>query len=248
MSIILTIIQCVRQLRWTLPWQCVLCHGKASSQYSLCSACEKDLPILSRSCHRCARILIIPTISESDLLMCGQCTVSPPPVERTYALFHYETPITEFIIRLKFHQKLIYANLLGHLLIKKIEESWYDDQKTLPDLLLPVPLHQKRLQHRGFNQALEITRPIAKKYNIPTDTTGVQRTRATEAQSLLSAEERKKNLAGAFLSCKRYDGMSIAIIDDVMTTTHTVFELANLLKQKGAVHVVAWIAARADYR
>lgn len=248
MSIILTIIQFLRHRRLSLPWQCVLCHSKASSHYSLCLACEKDLPILSRSCRHCARIL---TMSESDLI-CSQCILTPPPIERTYAVFRYENPIIQFIISLKFNQKLIYAHLLGHLLIKHIEEKYYLSQNNqnnlFPDLLLPVPLHKKRLQHRGFNQALEITRPIAKKYQLPIDTIGVQRIRATDAQSHLSAHERKKNMAGAFVSCKRYDGLSIAIIDDVMTTTHTVFELAKLLKQQGASQIVAWVAARTDYR
>ena len=171
------------------------------------------------------------------------CLTTPPPVLKTYALFRYETPIVQFIGRLKFNQQLIYANILGNLFIQQIEknENW---KNYLPDMILPVPLHPTRLQERGFNQALEIARPIAKKYQIPLDITGVSSIRATSAQSQLSLHERKKNIIGAFQAHRNYENLSIAILDDVMTTTYTIFELAALLKQKGARQIAAWCAAR----
>ena len=197
--------------------------------------------MLPHSCRHCAQIL--PGQSLSLSMACGACLKNPPAIDQTYALFSYQPPIAQCIIRLKFQQQLTYAETLGKYLAKKIQNTWYHSQ-LLPDLILPVPLHRKRLQERGYNQALEIARPIAKQLHLPIDIHGITRHKHTKAQSELQAHERKENLAGAFCAHHEYTGLSIAIVDDVMTTAHTVFELGKLLKQQGAKQVVVWCCAR----
>lgn len=147
------------------------------------------------------------------------------------------------ILRLKFQGKLIYAQTLAQLFIKRMQNTWYKEA-ALPDLIIPVPLHVKRLKVRGFNQALEIAKPIAKRFNIQIDSLGVKRVKATAAQATLKAALRERNLAHAFLATKRYDNLSIAIVDDVITTTYTVRELAKTLKQAGAKKITIWAIAR----
>lgn len=112
--------------------------------------------------------------------------------------------------------------------------------------MIPVPLHPRRLRERGFNQALEIARPIRKILGIPIDIASVARSKYTRAQSGLSALERKGNVMDAFVSYEDYTGLSIAVIDDVITTGHTISEFCQLLKQHQASSIHVWCCARRD--
>src|SRR5579863_1691479 len=133
---------------WALPFTCILCGRKSDRQQDLCSACLQDLPIIAQSCPRCAN----KTTFEN---LCGLCLREPPPFTLTHALFAYEEPVISMILDLKFRQRLAYARIFGELLAEKIKTCWYRG-KPLPDLLIPVPLHEQRLIERGFNQALEL--------------------------------------------------------------------------------------------
>src|SRR5262249_26862055 len=134
------------------------------------------------------------------------------------------------------------AKALGFLLVQKIQAVWYINS-PLPQLIVPIPLHCARLRERGFNQALEIAKPIARSFNLPIDKTP-QRTKYTQAQSGLSAQARKQNVDYAFSFSRMYTGLSIAVIDDVVTTGHTVREFCKTLKQNGAEHITIWCCAR----
>ena len=101
-----------------------------------------------------------PAIADEDARICGACLKNPPPFDLTHALFPYQPPIMQLIIALKFQHQLSYAQALGEWLTQAIQQGWYRHQ-PLPDLIIPVPLHPRRLRERGFNQALEIARPIA---------------------------------------------------------------------------------------
>src|SRR3990167_2050675 len=220
-----------------LPPCCLLCGTSTRNPHYLCSDCYKDLPISTQNCPRCAQKL------HSTSATCGACLNHPPPFDETHALFPYQAPITHLITKLKFQHQLSHAKALGTLFCARIQEHWYQS-KPLPDLLLPVPLHPARLQARGFNQAVEIAKPIAKHFAIPLDLTGVRRIKPTAAQSGLSARQRKQNVAHAFDSNEDYTDRSLAVIDDVMTTGHTLRELCQLLKKKGAKHLTIWCVAR----
>jgi ComF family protein len=174
---------------------------------------------------------------------CGACLHTPPPFDRTYALFPYEFPITAMIIKLKFQRQLVYAKAFGEKLSDKIIHDWYA-QKALPDRIMPVPLHPKRLRERGFNQALEIVRPVSKKLKMTLDIASSERVRYTVAQSSLSAFARKQNMANAFVAHRHYAGLTIAVVDDVMSTGSTVWEFCKLLKQRGAAQIDIWCCAR----
>jgi predicted amidophosphoribosyltransferase len=94
---------------------------------------------------------------------------------------------------LKFRHRIDLSLPLARLLIRRLAEA-----EDLPDLILPVPLHSRRLRERGFNQAQELGRVVARHYQIPLDSRLVKRTRETSAQSDLSLQERRKNLRSAF--------------------------------------------------
>lgn len=116
----------------------------------------------------------------------------------------------------------------------------------LPQLLLVVPLHQKRLRQRGYNQSLELARPLARALDVPLRHDILQRTRATDAQTQLDALSRRRNVRGAFAL---REGVAlpahVAILDDVMTTGATLAECARVLRRAGVQRVDVWALARA---
>lgn len=219
--------------RWLFPYRCLACAAPAEMR-DLCKDCHHDLIPCRPACKCCALPLT------EDGLLCGECQRQPPFFDRTIAAFHYQGIMAWLIQGLKFRGKLIHANLLSELLgaalVPHIESP--------PQLLLPVPLHRSRLRERGYNQAVELARPIAKKWSIPMRYPG-QRIVATDNQSGLSRNQRRKNVKNAFHISLPPDITRVAIVDDVMTTGSTVNELARVLKQSGAVHVEVWVCARA---
>ncbi len=117
-----------------------------------------------------------------------------------------------------------------------------------PQLILPVPLHRNRLRERGYNQALELGRPIAQRLAIPLSSRLVRRVRPTLPQSDMgSPAARRRNLTGAFQAVEPHAVVQhVAILDDVMTTGATVMELARLLRREGVRRVDVWCCARAS--
>lgn len=117
---------------------------------------------------------------------------------------------------------------------------------TLPDMLIPVPLHHIRLIKRGFNQACELAGYTGRVLGIHLLTTGLRRKRNTRAQSGLSRKQRGRNVRGAFYwHGRKRPGRHVALIDDVMTTGTTVSECARVLKRAGAQRVDVWVPTRA---
>lgn len=115
----------------------------------------------------------------------------------------------------------------------------------MPHYLLPVPLHPERLRERGYNQALELARPLSRILGIPIAHRLCTRRRATLAQTSLDGGERRRNLRGAFLPSLGEMPRHVAIIDDVVTTGTTVEELARTLRLAGVEVVEVWACARA---
>lgn len=210
--------------------------------HHLCQACWRELPILSHSCKKCAQFL---HANPGQTLICGQCLSDPPPYDRVYALFPYAAPLPRLIAAFKFEEQFSHGACLSALLCTNISK-WYQHQ-PLPDLLIPVPLNAARLKERGFNQALELAKPTSAAYQIPIDNS-VMRHKATAAQHLLAKRERSANVANAFQLTRLYHQLHVAIIDDVMTTGHTVSALARLLKQAGAGKIDVWAISRSDGR
>lgn len=221
-----------------LPPTCILCGNLTRRSRNICLPCELDLPMLSHHCLQCAQFLRVTT----ENIRCGFCLKTPPAFDYTHALFPYVPPITQLIVKLKFQAKLNHARALSELLIERIP-VWYRE-KTLPDVIVPVPLHVKRMRERGFNQALELARPAAKAFGIPLDINGVVRSKYTSAQSGLLAEERKKNIAHAFTAQGDYRGLTVAMVDDVITTGHTIRSIATVIKKQGAARIDVWCIAR----
>ncbi len=219
------------------PPICLLCSSTNTSGMDICSPCLDELPHNQHCCHVCA--LPLPP-HHSGSLVCGNCLKQVPLFDRCHAAFSYGYPISNLISAFKFSGKLQNGRLLASLLIKSIEAK----QLPIPDLILPVPLHRSRLRERGFNQALELARPLGRHFHIPVDTRKCKRILATKAQSNLDKKWRRKNVRGAFKLTQKLEHSHVVILDDVVTTGSTVLELARILKQDGVKRVDVWALAR----
>jgi ComF family protein len=219
------------------PPRCLLCGAAGDQDRDLCADCAADLPHNHHPCSRCA--LPLPPGSPADAL-CGVCSRQPPAFDHCYAALQYDDNLGFLISGLKFHKRLNHARLLGRLLTDYLEHR----QVPMPDLILPVPLHRQRLRERGYNQALEIARPIGRHFELAVRPRLCRRVHATPAQTGLDRKTRRRNLRRAFRLTGDVAGQSIALLDDVVTTGSTVTELAKLLKRSGAIRVDVWAVAR----
>ncbi len=201
----------------------------------LCPECNSELPWLRHTCSGCA----IPLPPETSATLCPRCQKNPSPLDGCQALFGYLDPVAQWIQQLKFQQDLTAARLLGELLAQRIPANNNDR----PVSLLPVPLHSARLRTRGYNQSLEIARPLTRKgYTLKLDV--CRKHKATAAQSDLPARKRRHNVRGAFSVTRSLLGEHFLLVDDVLTTGATLNELARTLKNAGAERVEAWVIAR----
>lgn len=218
-----------------LSWfeqDCALCGARSGCEV-LCEGCTSSLPGLAGSCPRCA----LPIARGS---ICGTCLSDPPYFDGTLALWPYEFPCDRLV------QALKYRSWLGLA-------SFFADQlagRDLPhvDVIVPTPLHPTRLAQRGFNQALEIARVLARRTGLALEPRGTQRIQNTLPQTRLPYGERARNIRGAFAARVDFSGRTVAVVDDVMTTGATLNELARVLKGAGAARVHNLVVARAVLR
>jgi ComF family protein len=148
--------------------------------------------------------------------------------------------VDKLVQRFKFEGDLATGRLLALLLADYLAAG-----TEKPDCIVPVPLHSSRVKERGFNQAVELARPIAKRLKIKVRLDLCARVRATEVQSKLDAAERRKNLKDAFEVKDSVQGMHLALLDDVVTTGTTAETLAQAFKDAGAARVTLWSVCRA---
>lgn len=197
----------------------------------LCLGCEADLPALPGGCPQCAE----PTALGER---CGRCLQSPPAFDRTCALFAYDFPLDQLVHALKYGGRLLLGEWFGQRLAARIAG-------IEADVIVPMPLHEDRLRERGYNQAMEIARTLARQKRIPVTPELSLRTRPTVKQADLPLRDRHKNVRNAFFSPHPLQGEHVLLVDDVMTTGMTLHECAKALKQHGAGEVTALIVARA---
>ena len=219
------------------PPRCLLCGAPGEGDRDLCADCHQALEHNQHACRVCA--LPLPTGAAAGSI-CGRCLRQRPVYGRCHAALVYDALCASLISQLKFNRRLSHARLLSQLLIAHLQAQ----APARPDLILPVPLHAKRLKERGYNQALEIARPVGRHFGLPVLPRLCRRVRMTPAQVNLDRQARRKNLRNAFKVTGTVAGKTIALLDDVVTTGTTVSELARCLKRAGAARVDVWAVAR----
>ncbi|HET7780658.1 MAG TPA: ComF family protein [Rudaea sp.] len=229
-----------RLQRVVLPPHCLLCGDDGEAGRDLCLACAASLVRNPVCCPRCALPLGVPAPA------CGECLHRQPPFEAAFAPFLYAHPLDLLMTRLKFGRSLAAGRVLSGLWSEAITQM----APVLPTLFVPVPLHASRLRERGYNQAFELLRPLARSLKIPLAGSLLRRTRATPAQANLDASARRRNLRGAFefhvpaLRGVAPAAVHVALVDDVMTTGATLHAAAKALRKAGVGRVDAWVCAR----
>ena len=219
-----------------LPSQCAVCRGWAAQRR--CDACTLRYAAPRPRCQRCAIGL------PEGVAVCGACLTHPPPFERAVAAVDYGYPWDDLARRFKFEASLGLADVLAQRMLAALR---HDDVER-PDWLLPVPLSAERPRERGYNQAWELSRRIARAMRCASDARLLPRMKDTPHQLALPPDKRAANVRGVFaLEPRRrheLQGRSVAVLDDVMTTGATAAEIAATLLQAGARSVQIWVLAR----
>ena len=215
------------------PPRCLVCREATAAGADLCRACREALPWNDRACLRCA--LPLP----GDDALCGACLRRPPPLLAAHAAFVYGFPLDRLLPRFKFHRDLAAGRVLAGAMAERFGAL------PRPDALVAIPLHRARLRQRGYDQALELARPLARALDLPLMSDVLQRARATAPQSRLDAGQRRRNLRNAFSASVRAElPAHVVLVDDVMTTGATLHAAANALRRAGVARVDAWVCAR----
>jgi ComF family protein len=228
--------------RWleTLLWPaaCLLCGRTRAGDIDLCRDCVADLPRNDSPCTVCAE----PLPSSGLARVCGECLRDPPPFVSSVVPYCYAYPLDHLVRGLKFRNDLACGRVLGQLFSRCVLARG----EPLPEAIVPVPLAPQRYRQRGYNQAGELALAVRRCTGIALRTDVVIRQRETAQQAGLDRKSRRKNVRGAFVAVAPLRARSVAILDDVVTTGSTVRELASVLQQAGAEHVVVWAIARTE--
>lgn len=221
--------------------QCAIC--RSWSERRVCTDCLGRYATPALRCHSCGlRLPSSPTLARR--VQCGRCLKTPPPVERCVAALDYQFPWDTLLQRFKYHLALDLREVLAERLLQALESAGV----SAPDFIVPVPLSGQRLQERGYNQAHEIAKSLGRRLRLRVEPELVLRLRDTSAQAQLDLDARAANVRGAFAAeptrLAEIKGARVAVLDDVLTTGATVFEVARVLRQAGAAEVQAWTLAR----
>lgn len=213
------------------PPKCLVCGDYGS--VDVCLACRAGfMPIEPPICERCG------IATEGTRPLCSDCEEGPGwSFARARAAGHFSGPLRQAVLRLKYGDKRRIATPLGDFLGAYLlaQPLW----ASPPDLLIPVPLHQSRLRDRGFNQSALIAREVGRMLDVPVVENLLHRTRRTRPQAELHASERATNVRDAFAAIESplLRRARVLLVDDVLTTMHTVDQCARVLVNAGASEV-----------
>ena len=237
---------------WLYPPRCRACGGRINGRDSayFCASCKKNIQLVSHPlCKVCGKPF--PDASGDDHI-CGVCLARPPhfACARAWACYPREEldehPLRQVVQKFKYGRKVSLGKPLGQLMARGCQEFLSECQVGL---IIPVPLHPKRLRWRGFTQSVLLARQISRDYKIPMDPFVLRRNKETSAQTQLTEEERRRNVRAAFAMNpeRSIEGNNILLVDDVYTSGATVNECSRTLKKHGAKEVYVLTLARAVY-
>ncbi len=218
------------------PSTCLLCAEIQVNHNLICHDCYQELPFMTNYCLGCGL-----SISEKTKI-CGTCINQPFSFQECHSVFNYNFAIPYLISQLKFHDQILIAKLFGKILCQKM--LFYYRDNAQPEFIIPVPLHQKRLRQRGYNQTYEIAKFIKQNFSVKLTINACQRIKATKPQTELNKKQRHNNVINAFSITPNFQAKHIAILDDVMTTGHTVNELSKSFIAAGVEKIDIWLVAR----
>jgi competence protein ComFC len=219
------------------PSECPSC-GKAPDNFMAAPFCSDCWSGIERYTGPACGICATQIISE-DAVLCAECMKKPPLFSMAMSFGLFEGTLATAIHLFKFKHIRRLHRPLGKLL------SCFDFQDV--DAVIPVPLSISGLRERGFNQSLLIAKTVSDRTKTSLIMDGLTKKKETAPQIGLSKNERKKNLKGAFSAGRKFSGMKLLLVDDVMTTCSTANECSKELLKAGAAEVKVLTLARANY-
>ena len=216
-----------RTLDLVFPRHCPICHKILKNrEWLICPECREQVtPIREPYCKKCGK-----PVKESREY-CGDCAGGRHLFTEGRGIFFYNEIWKESIVRYKYSGCREYGDFYGKML-------WACGKKEIrrwkPDMIVPVPLHARKLRVRGFNQSEYIADRLSELAGIPVKGNLVKKIRHTRSQKRLDAAVRRKNLREAFGMEARLDGKNILVVDDVYTTGSTMDAMASVLRDHGA--------------
>ncbi len=228
-------------LELCFPPSCLLCRTglPAFGETQLCPNCRTKIRLIAPPLCRCCGTEFL---GAGENHLCGPCLASPPYFERARSVFRYDDQSGRLLHAFKYGGKTAGRRTFAAL----ARESGALSELAEPELILPVPLHPRRLRARGFNQALVLALFLMPERRERIRPDLLRRHRWTEPQTSLSGQARRQNLSGAFSlgDPTRVRGRRVLLVDDVFTTGTTINECAKALRQAGAAQVEALTLAR----
>ncbi len=222
------------------PRLCPLCSmGMRGSALCICDGCAggfSDMMIRGPLCHLCGRPFTVKTGADHT---CGDCIKKRPPFVMARSVYAYKGKVRAAVHELKYKWGVMLGPFFGHVMAEALDKGDFP-----ADIIVPVPLHRKRLRKRGFNQSVVLARNISRRLSIGLNITNLVRTRATSSQVDLTREQRRANMAGAFMvqDAGIFRDKGVVLVDDVFTTGATAVECASVLKRAGARVAVITLA------
>jgi ComF family protein len=231
-------------LHWVFPVDCAACGGPATERRLpfFCRSCWSSIrPIEDPMCPRCGRPFDSPlALAYSPGHLCGPCRDKPPRFDRALSPYRYEGVLEQAIRLFKYRRRDALATPLADLIL-----VWAN---RLPpaDLVVPVPLHPRKLRAREFNQSLLLADRIACRLSLPLSFEHLVRIRDTQPQTELDRREGMRNVRRAFAVRKPtgLENQRVLLVDDVLTTGATVNDCARALRRAGAKSVCVLTLAR----
>ena len=224
-----------------LPPVCASCHAPVADPGAFCGACWSSLTLIERP--YCERLGIPFDRDTGPGALSAEAIADPPVFDRARAAVLYDGVARDVVHALKYRDRTELADLVGRMTARAGRDLLVD-----ADVLVPVPLHARRLWTRRFNQAALIARVVGATAAVPVEVAALRRIRATRAQVGLSGAERAENVRGAFhvpaSELKAIDGRKVVLVDDVLTTGATVGAATRTLRRAGAARVDVLTFAR----
>ena len=226
------------------PSRCVVCGIVLGNneRIRICSECLSRISFVKAPVCSCCGLPFV-NYEGTDHL-CGKCISSKQYFSVARSVGEFEEPLLDVIHQFKYKGKIAVGETLGRLMAEFEYDSFSIEGYSL---ILPVPLHQRRLKERGFNQSVILAREIAMRCPIRLDFRTLKRTIHTKPQTGLGKKQRSMNVKGAFevTDRGRIDGERVVLIDDVYTTGSTIRECARVLIKNGVEEVAVLTLARA---
>ena len=219
--------------------RCWLCRQPLRlMQQGICSYCLSTLPAKPCCCPVCG----LP--SGDPHQPCGRCLQKAPPWQALVFVADYRPPISTLVKNFKFQQTPALAPTLARLILLHWLQAHREQHLNRPEVILAVPLQDKRCWRRGYNQSDLLAQPLARWLGCEYRPAALRRIRATAPQQQLIARLRRRNLRGAFRCDDNLAGMHVALLDDVFTPGSTMADIATLLQKQGVASLQIWCVCR----